>query len=159
MKLFKIVLLAIVVILAIVVYLQYPRLNIIAGYAAKNMSSNVFLANRPVDSINAIDNAVPSIKLAKDYGRFRYKNHHIFRFWGLLKRKVLYREGQGAVVIDDDFDIHQQFLVPKRSEYTSELPFPYGNGSAKDYGLFLMSITQTYKRQLTVPLLKTTDRF
>ncbi len=131
MKLFKIVLLAIVVILAIVVYLQYPRLNIIAGYAAKNMSSNVFLANRPVDSINAIDNAVPSIKLAKTTVDFDTKITTSSVF-GLLKRKVLYREGQGAVVIDDDFDIHQQFLVPKRSEYTSELPFPYGNGSAKD---------------------------
>lgn len=131
MKLFKMVLLAIVLILAVVVYFQYPRLNIIAGYAAKNMSSNVFLANRPVDSINAIDNAVPSIKLAKTTVDFDTKITTSSVF-GLLERKVLYREGQGAVVIDDDFDISQKFLIPKRSKNTSELPFPYGTGAAKD---------------------------
>tara|TARA_B100000809_G_scaffold4361_1_gene4586 strand:+ start:4071 stop:5438 length:1368 start_codon:yes stop_codon:yes gene_type:complete len=125
MKKFKIISLIIVVILAIVVYLQYPRLNIIAGYAAKNMSSNVFIAKRTVASVNAIDNNVPSIKLAKTTVDLTSKQTTSSVF-GILKRNAFFREGQGAVVIDDDFDTNQDFLIPKRTVNQSSLPFPYG---------------------------------
>ena len=131
MKIFKIISLALIVILAIVVYLQYPRLNIIAGYAAKNMSSNVFIANRSVSDVNAIDNNVPSIKLAKTSvdAAAKLTTSSVF---GILKRTVLHRGGQGSVVIDDNFDIHQKFLTPKRTQNTSTLPYPYGTGTPID---------------------------
>ena len=131
MKMFKIIGLAVVLILAIVIYKQYPRLNIIAGYAAKNMSSNVFISDRSVASVNKTDNNVPSIKLAKTTVDLESKITTSSVF-GLLKRNVLFREGQGAVVIDDDFDIHQKFLKPKRSENKSTLPFPYGTSEPAD---------------------------
>ena len=41
MKLLKRVLLLLVVIIGVVVYLNYPKLNIISGYAAKNVASGV----------------------------------------------------------------------------------------------------------------------
>jgi CubicO group peptidase (beta-lactamase class C family) len=131
MKMFKIISFAVVVIIAIIVYLQYPRLNIIAGYAAKNMSSNVFIAKRTVTSVNTIDNNVPSIKLAKTTVDVPSKLT-TSSVLGILKRKVFFREGQGAVVIDADFDIHQNFLLPKRTPNNSTLPFPYGTGESID---------------------------
>lgn len=131
MKPFKIISLVIIVALAIVVYLQYPRLNIIAGYAAKNMSSNVFISHRTVASVNTTDNNVPSIKLAKTTVDLTSKLTTSSVF-GVLKRKAFFREGQGAVVIDDNFDIHQQFLKPKRTANTSIVPYPYGTGEPID---------------------------
>ncbi|MEI6865294.1 serine hydrolase [Flavicella sp.] len=131
MKLFKIISLIVIVILIIVVYLQYPRLNIIAGYAAKNMSSNVFISNRKVAVINATDNNVPSIKLAKTEVDVKTKLTTSSVF-GLLSRKALFRKGQGSVVIDNDFDIHQNFLIPKRTANTSNLAYPYGTGAPSD---------------------------
>lgn len=131
MKMFKIICIAILIAIGIVAYLQYPRLNIIAGYAAKNMSSNVFIANRTVSSVNATDNSVPSIKLAKTKVDTSIKLT-TSSVLGILKRTVLFREGQGAVVIDDDFDIHQKFLIPKRTKNQSILPYPYGTSEPID---------------------------
>ena len=131
MKMFKILGLVILVVLAIVVYAQYPKLNIIAGYAAKNMSSNVFLAQRKVAHVNDIDHQVPSIKIAKTDVDVDAKIA-TSSVLGILSRKALFREGQGAVVIDDDFDINQTFLKPKRTANTSTLPYPYGTGEPTD---------------------------
>jgi len=131
MKIFKLISIAILVIIVIVVYTQYPKLNIIAGYAAKNMSTNVFFAERNKDQVHATDNNVPSIKLAKTTVDFNSKITTSSVF-GLLSRNAFFREGQGAAVIDDDFDIHQDFLKPKRTLNQSALPYPYGTGRPKD---------------------------
>ncbi|MGB2128515.1 MAG: serine hydrolase domain-containing protein [Flavicella sp.] len=131
MKLTKIIFLILLVVVAIVIYKQYPKLNIIAGYAAKNMSSNAFLTQRPIDSINAYDNAVPSIKLAKTTvdRNNRITSSSVF---GLLERKVHFREGQGAVVIDDDYDTEQEILQPKRSQQFLTEEFPIGSQATLD---------------------------
>lgn len=131
MKLFKKIGLIVFTILAIVIYTQYPKLNIIAGYAAKNISSNVFIANREVEHIQIVDNNIPSIKLAKSEVNFDTKIT-TSTVLGALSRDVFFREGQGAVVIDDDFDVNQQFLKPKRTPNTSSLPYPYGSGEPTD---------------------------
>ncbi len=126
MKTIKIVFLVLLIIIAIVVYLQYPKLNIISGYAAKNMSTNVFINNRPIDSINAFDNNVPSVKLADTKVNVATKITTSTVF-GIMERNVFFRDGLGAVVIDETFDIHQKFLKPKRTNTDNNLPFPYGN--------------------------------
>ena len=131
MKLFKKIGLVVFTILTIVIYTQYPKLNIIAGYAAKNISSNVFIANREVEHIQNVDNNIPSIKLAKTEVNFDTKIT-TSTVLGVLSRDVFFREGQGAVVIDDDFDVNQQFLKPKRTANTSSLPYPYGSGEPTD---------------------------
>jgi CubicO group peptidase (beta-lactamase class C family) len=131
MKIVKITIIILVLIVAVVVYLQYPKLNMISGYAAKNMATNVFYANRPIDSINAFDNSVPLIKLAKTEVDLKNKivSSSVF---GMLERKALYREGLGAVLIDDSFDTKQKFLQPKRNKIDNKLPFPYGNEEPTD---------------------------
>lgn len=131
MKLTKIIFLILLVVIAIIVYKQYPKLNIIAGYAAKNMSSNAFLTQRPIDSINAYDNAVPSIKLAKT-SIDRNNKITSSSVFGLLERKVHFREGQGAVVIDDDYDTNKKTLLPKRSQQFLTDTFPIGSKAKLD---------------------------
>src|SRR5680860_1818823 len=64
MKLFKRVLLIALVILVVVACFNYPKLNIISGYASKNMASTVFLTGRSPESVTLNDNDVPLIKLA-----------------------------------------------------------------------------------------------
>lgn len=155
MKMFKIISLSLVIILAIVVYTQYPKLNIIAGYAAKNMSSNIFIAKRDFNHIHMVDNNVPSIKIAKTEVNSDTKITTSSVF-GLLSRKVFFREGQGSVVIDDDFDTKQHFLKPTRTPNTSTLPYPYGTGkpvhstfSNIDYNKLNSSINEQFKEKNT----------
>ncbi|MFC2110248.1 serine hydrolase domain-containing protein [Bacteroidota bacterium] len=95
------------------------------------MATNVFYANRPIDSINKFDNNVPSIKLAKTNVDLD-KKMTTSTVLGMMPRKVCYREGLGAVVIDDNFDTQQNFLVPKRTKINNELVFPYGDKDPKD---------------------------
>ncbi|MEI7509972.1 MAG: serine hydrolase, partial [Flavobacterium sp.] len=42
------------------------------------------------------------------------------------------REGLGATLINDDFDVNQPYEVPKRTKTNNNLPFPYGNLEPKD---------------------------
>jgi CubicO group peptidase (beta-lactamase class C family) len=51
--------------------------------------------------------------------------------YGLKERKAIYREGLGATLINDDFDVTKPYLVPKRTKLTNDLPFPYGNKEPK----------------------------
>jgi CubicO group peptidase (beta-lactamase class C family) len=131
MKIFKILSLLLTIVVIIIAYMQHPKLNIIAGYASKNMSSNVFHAQRSLEHVHATDNNVPSIKIAKTTVD---KDSKITTstVLGILSRKTLFREGQGAVLIDSDFDINQNFLIPRRTPNQSKLPYPYGAGVAVD---------------------------
>ena len=38
--------------------------------------------------------------------------------YGLKERKAIYREGLGATLINDDFDISKPYEVPKRIKLT-----------------------------------------
>ena len=128
LKYFVILLLTVVVVL--VVY-NYPRLNIISGYSAKNMSSSVFLAGRSIEQTDNYDNNFPPIDLANDVVDIEEK-FAIASVYGFMKRKAIYREGLGSVLILDDTDSNQQFLVPNRNRVENNLPFPYGKDEQKD---------------------------
>jgi CubicO group peptidase (beta-lactamase class C family) len=52
--------------------------------------------------------------------------------YGLKERKAIYREGLGATLINDDFDITKPYEVPKRIKPSTNLTFPYGNNEPKD---------------------------
>jgi CubicO group peptidase (beta-lactamase class C family) len=113
------------------IYTQYPKLHIIAGYAAKSMSTNVFYASRSQHSVENKDHNVPSVKLANTRIEKLSKTTTSSVF-GILNRTSFFREGLGSVLIDDHFDIHQTFATPKRTPSTSTLPYPYGTGVASD---------------------------
>ncbi|MCD8409056.1 serine hydrolase domain-containing protein [Tenacibaculum finnmarkense] len=117
--------------LSILVYLNYPKLNILAGYSAKNTASSIFLAGRSLEFTDKNDNNFTPINLTSDEINIEEKSATGSVF-GLLTRKAVYREGLGAVLINDDYDITKKTPIPKRSKPDNTTPFPYGNANQKD---------------------------
>lgn len=130
MKILKRILLLLLVAVAIVVVLNYPKLNIISGYASKNLASTAFISDRPYTNIVATDNNMPLIKLADVESTS--EGNVITSVYGLMDRETVCREGLGCVLINDSYDKTQKLLQPKRSILQNELPFPYGNNGTKD---------------------------
>lgn len=131
MKILKRSLLLLLTIIVLIVVINYPKLNIIAGYSAKNMNSSVFLAERPVVFTDTTDNNFSPINLGTDKVDKSSKTSTTSVF-GLLTRKAFYREGLGSVLIDDDFDTTLKVKVPKRAISNNTTPFPFGNANQKD---------------------------
>jgi len=131
MKTLKRILLLALTVVVLIVVINYPKLNIIAGYSAKSMNSSVFLAERPVAFTDSTDNNFSPIHLGRDAvdKATRTSTTSVF---GLLTRKAFYREGLGSVLIDDDFDTSLQVRTPKRTIPNNAIPFPFGNADQKD---------------------------
>lgn len=122
-----------VLLLLIVLYFgftTYPKLDLISGFSAKSIASGHFLDNRSKELIEKTDNDIDLINLATntidEAGKFATSN-----VYGLKERKAIYREGLGATLINDDFDVSKPYLLPKRAK-SKTLPFPYGNIDPKD---------------------------
>ncbi len=131
MKNLKRILLLIAVILIVAVIYNYPKLNILAGYSAKNTASSIFLANRTLEFTDNNDNDFSPINLTTDKIDTEEKSA-IGSAFGLLKRKAVYRKGLGAVLITNDYDTSKKPLVPFRSKPDNITPFPYGNAEQID---------------------------
>jgi len=130
-KFLKITVLIIVLALIYVVYVNYPKLNIISGYAAKNMNSSVFLASRGQEITTTQDNNFTPINQATVVVDKKEKSIVASAF-GLLKRKAIYREGLGAVLLTKNYDENTPYLIPKRIKTAKNLPYPYGDNLQKD---------------------------
>ena len=131
MKNFKIFLLILILALIATVIFNYPKLNILAGYSAKNMASSIFVADRTLDFTDKNDNNFSPINLADDKVNIDEKSTSSSAF-GLLTRKAFYRDGLGAVLSLEDEDLKKEYLSPKRENPDNITPFPYGNGEQKD---------------------------
>jgi len=129
MKIIKRLGLILVIAVAVIVYFNYPKLNLISGFAAKNMASSVFIADRNSNDVRDNDNNIPLVKLAEVTVDNNSASSTVF---GLMSRKSVYREGLGCVLINDDFDINTPYLRPNRSFLMDTLAFPYGNTLPKD---------------------------
>ena len=113
------------------VYFNYPKLNLISGYASKNMASSVFIADRDIDGITLNDNNMPLIKLAD--AKVSNKNKSATAtVYGLMPRTAVYKEGLGAVLTNKEFSKHNFDIVPNRFTKKDTLPFPYGNNGVID---------------------------
>ncbi|MDO8316460.1 MAG: serine hydrolase [Flavobacterium sp.] len=130
-KLFKFVGFASFIGIFYVGFTTYPKLDLISGFSAKSIASGHFIDNRSQEMIEKGDNDIDMIDLAKnqieDAGKFAAAS-----VYGLKERKAIYREGLGATLINDDFDVTKPYLVPKRTKLNNNLPFPYGNKEPKD---------------------------
>ena len=115
----------------ILVYVYYPALNIVTGYSSKNMASGVFLANRDQFSMMNNDNGFFPISLAK-YEINKEEQSVTSSLFGLMKRKSIYLEGLGAVLVDKNQKDQLNLKVPNRFKTDSNLPYPYGGLSQKD---------------------------
>ena len=128
LKIFVVLLLAVLVYLRIVIY---PQLDLISGFSAKSVASAHFIDGRNLESIQQGDNDIPKVAWATneidEYGKFATST-----VYGLKKRKAIYREGLGATLINDDFDVSKPYEIPKRTKQNNNLPYPYGNLEPKD---------------------------
>lgn len=131
MKLFSRLLLIVLVILAVVAYFNYPKLNIISGYASKNMASTVFLTDRTAESVTLNDNDVPLIKLA-DVEEDADESQATASVFGLMERRSICREGLGCTLVNDSYNPNTIIPKPHRTVLVNDLPFPYGNKGTKD---------------------------
>jgi CubicO group peptidase (beta-lactamase class C family) len=107
-------------------YTTYPKLDLISGFSAKSVASGHFIDHRTLEIIEQGDNDIPKIVWATN------TINHATQFatasvYGLKKRKAIYRQGLGATLINDDFDISKPYKVPKRTKLITNLAFPYGN--------------------------------
>ena len=116
----------VLLILIYFVYTYYPRLNIITGFSSKSVASGVFLANRTQASVEQGDNNFGLIKKAKNKVSLETKTV-ISTIYGLKSAKAIYREGLGAVLINNDYDASAPYKIPKRNKIPKKLPYPYGN--------------------------------
>ncbi len=131
MKLLKRVLLLLLVVIGVVAYLNYPKLNIISGYAAKNVASGVYVAQRSAASMNQYDNSAPMIELASTEVN-EGEESASSTVYGLMERTAVYRDGLGAVLINDDYDPEKLTIRPQRNQVLDTVPYPYGQAAPMD---------------------------
>ncbi len=130
-KLIKYFFIILILSLVYIIYTNYPRLNIVTGFASKSVASGMFLANRTQESVEIGDNDIDNVRDASN--KVDLTNKMVTStFFGLKSRKAIYRKGLGAVLINDDYDINKKVLIPNRNKTPKNLPFPYGNLSQKD---------------------------
>lgn len=138
-----------VLLLIVLVYLRvaiYPQLDLISGFSAKSVASGHFIDGRSLETIQKGDNDIDKVDWATnaidENGKFA-----ISKVYGLKERKAIYREGLGATLINDDFDITKPYEVPKRTFLNNNLPYPYGNNNPEDT---LLADVDYYKLQKAV---------
>ena len=131
MKWFKRILFLLAIIIVLVIVENYPKLNIISGYASKYMASSVLVGNHMPATINSQDLDVPLINLATtDFNKeagFAFSN-----VYGLMERKAVDRQGLGTVLVNEDYIEEEPYLQPQRSREFDSIPYPFGHLPAKD---------------------------
>ena len=150
MKYLKWGLLAIVAGVCAIVYVNYPKLNIISGYAAKNMASTVFIAHRKAADINSNDHNVPLIRLAETNSEHGGTEASATVF-GLMERKAVCDQGFGCVLLPEGKGSLNRQSRPHRNVNGDSLNFPFGNGEVADslfaevdYALLEKAIDQAF---------------
>lgn len=130
-KTLKISLSVLVIIIIYFGYKNFQKLILISGYSAKSVASGVFVAKSSQELIEVSDNGFSPVTLASNIVDLKNKEvtSNVF---GFKNRTAVYREGLGAVVINDDYDANASYLVPKRNKTPNNLPFPYGDLPQKD---------------------------
>jgi CubicO group peptidase (beta-lactamase class C family) len=112
-----------------VTWFAWPRLPIITAFAAKGMCSSVFLADKSPERVAAEDLSFFPISLAKctiDYG----EKSVTAKVLGLAKRKVVFREGLGAVIVLDKPEeelMAASFKIPEPGYSQDTIPWPMGD--------------------------------
>lgn len=123
-----------VLLLIVLVYLRiaiYPQLDLLSGFSSKSVASGHFIDGRDLLMIEQGDNDIDKVNWATN----AINNEEKFvasTVYGLKERKAIYREGLGATLINNDFDVTKPYEVPRRTQLNTNLPFPYGNLETKD---------------------------
>lgn len=112
-------------------FTTYTKLDLISGFSAKSMASGHFIDQRSKELIEKGDNDIDKVDLATNT-ILQSEKAATASVYGFKVRKAIYREGLGATLINDDFDVTKPYLTPKRNLVKNNLPFPYGNNEPKD---------------------------
>lgn len=131
MKILKRILLLVMLVLLLAVFVNYPKLNIISGYSAKNMCSSYFLGERTLEFTDTTDHNFSPINIAIDKidkaGKYATAST-----LGLLTRKAIFREGLGSILVTKGFETKIKQLTPNRLKPNITTAYPYGNAAQKD---------------------------
>ena len=129
-KLIKRVLWLVLIALIIgVTWFAWPRLPIITAFAAKGMCSSLFLADKTPERVAAEDLSFFPISLAKCSIDYEEKSVTATVF-GLAKRKVVFREGLGAVIVlekPEEELMGASFKIPDPGYSQDTIPWPLGD--------------------------------
>lgn len=130
-KYYKIAVFLFLLLLGYFVFRNSQKLELISGFSAKNIASAHFIDNRSLEDIEKTDNNFDIIYWAANQinETGKYATSTVF---GFKKRKAIYRQGLGAILINEEFDISKPYKVPKRIQLKNDLSFPYGELEAKD---------------------------
>ncbi|WP_299059392.1 serine hydrolase [uncultured Polaribacter sp.] len=131
MKIIKRILFLLLVVIIIAVVFNYPKLNLLAGYSAKNTASSVFIADRTLAFTDSTDNNFPPVNLASNKIDTKQQTA-TSSVLGLLTRKAIIRKGLGAVLTLEKEDETATYLTPKRVQLDNSAAYPYGNLPQKD---------------------------
>lgn len=128
-RLKKILLFILVLLLIVVTWFVWPRLPIITAFAAKGMCSSVFLADKIPERVEAEDLSFFPISLAKSVIDYEKKSVTSTVF-GLAKRKAVFRDGLGAVIVLEtpEEELRQTGFALPASDYAQDtIPWPKGD--------------------------------
>lgn len=107
----------------------WPRLPIITAFASKGMCSSVFLADKEPEAVMAEDLSFFPISLAKS--DVNYEERSVTsRVLGIAKRKAIFREGLGAVIVLDTPEEElkaAEFTLPDPGYSQDSIPWPLGD--------------------------------
>lgn len=102
---------------------QLPMIN---GYAAKSMAMHVFLGNRIPEDVKKTDNKVHLVRFAKTEVNLEEKWVEA-KFLGFFKRKAIYRNGLGTILIPPKEQDAKTIALPKRETTPQAKSYPYGH--------------------------------
>ena len=125
----RILWLAVIALVIVITWFAWPRLPIITAFAAKGMCSSVFLADKKPENVMAEDLSFFPISLAKTKIDYDEKSATSTVF-GLAKRKAIYREGLGSVILlgkSEDKLKAENFIIPEPGYSQDTIPWPKGD--------------------------------
>ena len=125
----RILWLLLIALLAFATWFAWPRLPIITAFAAKGMCSSVFLAGKTPERVMAEDLSFSPISLAKCKIDYQEKSVTA-RVLGLAKRKVVYREGLGSVIVLDKSEQElksDSYMLPDPGYSQDTIPWRLGD--------------------------------
>lgn len=121
-----------VILLGIIVFAfiyAWPRVPIITAFTAKGMCSSVFIAGKDPERVSAEDLSFFPISLAK--AKVNYEEKSVTAaILGLAKRKAVFREGLGAVLVLDTPEEEMRaasFEIPDPGYAQDTIPWPKGD--------------------------------
>lgn len=131
-KKIKIFLLLLLVGIIFIGWTFFPRLDLLTGYAAKNLCSCTFESGRDIASIEQQDNNFVPVSFATGKVDAINKTATASLF-GIKPRKAVYEAGIGCTLLPENKERDSRIIgIPNRIKIKNTLPYPYGNGNPVD---------------------------